>query len=262
MSDYGNLMGVQLPGALGDSSAYNIDGSCFVSHDVESLLCGKFVHIKSNHEGYKEVSDRFEKPNMIPYGVAFRSCYDAAPNGDGYMAYSSGDPINIASNGRAWVLTQTIQAAPMPLAEVYVTQDGMATQDTSAIEASGWTFTGGWEKFNGIFWIVEVQLKQGSTFLAFKGRKLVNGCVLEASLPSPQSNIKVIDITATVSPKDADNPIGEFSISDESIATIVESGDNEAMVIPTGKKAGKVYIHWGAKDGSGVQASIPFEFTA
>lgn len=260
MSDYGNLMGVALPGTLGDSSAYNIDGACYVSHEVETLLCGKIVTVKSNAGGYREISDKFNYGFEHPYGVALRSQYDAAVNGDGYMAYSSGDPVNVISHGRAWVLTQTIQEAPQPLSDVYVTTDGMASNLDSDKIAYGWTFTGGWQKFNGVFWIVEIQLKQSSAYLINRDVKLVNGCMLHLSKDSPQSNITVIDVTAQVSPADADNPIGKFSISDDSIANLVEAGDNEVMIVPKGVN-GRVHIHWEAQDGSGVQASVPFDFT-
>lgn len=260
MSDYGNIMGLSLPGALGDSSRYNIDGACYVSDDVESIICGKIITVKSNIGGYREISDRLPNVKAIPYGVVFRSAYDAAPNGDGYMSYSSGDPVSVVSHGRVWALTQKIQTAPTPLSEVFVTADGFASRDESDLEAYGWTFTGRHTKFNGVFWIVEIQVKQNSSHRIDLDRKLVNGCMLHLGKESPQRNNIVVDIEAQVSPKDADNPLGNWSVSDESIATIVDAGDNSAMIMPKGV-SGKVFIHWEAQDGSGVQASVPFEFT-
>lgn len=163
MSDYGNLMGAACPGTLADSSAYNIDGSCFVSPDTENILCGKFVRVLSNHGGYREITDKFPTKSAIPYGVALRSHYDARRNLDGYMSYFTGDPINVVSKGRVWVLSQKIDTAPQPFADVYVTIDGFASQDSTDHEVYGWNYTGGHAKYNGSFWIVEVQLKQSVT---------------------------------------------------------------------------------------------------
>lgn len=260
MSDYGNLMGKACPGTLGDSSLHNIDGACYVSDETENILCGKFVRVLSNDGGYREITDRFPNKAAIPYGVAFRSQYDARRNLDGYLSYFTGDPINVVNHGRVWVLTQKIDSAPQFGSEVYVTTDGFASQDKADFEIYGWTFTGGHAKFNGVFWIVEVQIARNVAFLIGNDRKLVNGCMLHPNKPSPQASNIVVDITAQVSPVDADNPLGNWSVSDDTIATVIDAGQNSIVLMPTGKP-GRVHVHWEAQDGSGVQASIPYDFT-
>lgn len=160
MADYGVLMGAQCPGCLGDSSVYNIDGACFVSEEAESIICGKIVTVKSIYDGqYKEITDRFTAKTLA-YGVAMRSHIETFVDDEGYMAYRSGDPINVISNGRAWVLTENINSQPTFGQPVKVGADGFANAE--GWEVAGWIYTGGWQKWNSLFYMVEIQINQSA----------------------------------------------------------------------------------------------------
>lgn len=260
MADYGNLMGAQCPGSLGDSSEYNIDGACFVADETESIICGKIVTVRGMYEGqYKEISDRFTAQSFA-YGVAMRSHMETFVDDEGYMAYRSGDPINVISHGRAWVLTENIDEQPTFGQPVRVGTDGFA--HAGGFEIPGWIYTGGWRKWNSLFYIVEIQIIQSAPFVYHSRDKLVNGCALLTDLPSPQDNIKLVKVTADVSPKDATNILGRFSLEGPDIATIIDNGDNTAQIIPKGGDlVGSVYVYWTANDLSGVQSMIKYEFT-
>ncbi|EKL2214135.1 hypothetical protein PQ125_002669 [Salmonella enterica] len=80
-------------------------------------------------------------------------------------------------------------------------------------------------------------------------------------MPSPQSNIQIINVSAEVSPADATNKLGHWTLDGDEVATIIDNGDNTARIVPKGDDiVGKVFINWTANDLSGVQAMIPFEF--
>ena len=267
MADYGNLMGVQCPGSLGDSSEYNIDGACFVSDETASVLCGKIVTVKSVYDGqYKEITDKFTARSLA-YGVAMRTNMQTFLDDEGYMAYPSGEPINVISHGRAWVLTETIDSQPTFGQPVKVGADGFA--NSQGQEISGWTYTGGWQKWNSLFYIVEVQILQDAPYIAAGGEKLVRGADIDLNLPSPQSNEKVIIATVDVAPADADDKTGTWSVDNateiadqEVIATVTPRDDSSCMLACKPGMSGEVFLNWTANDGSGVQASVPFVFTA
>lgn len=258
MSDYGAIIGVQCPGTLGDSSAYNIDGRCFVSSDSESILCGKFVTVKGIVEGYKEITDKFGV-GSVPYGVALRTHMNTFVDDEGYMAYESADPINVISHGRAWVLSQDIESSPTFGTLARCAKDGFAS--LTGEEIAGWHYTGGWQKFSDLFYIVEVQLIQSAPYI-FEGQKvLVNGAVLEANLPSPQAPNKVITITVDVSPKTATDKTGEWSVDEEG-CVISPISDTQAhlSVADSASEIPEVHVVWTANDGSKVAASLEYSF--
>lgn len=258
MADYGNLIGVAMPGTLGDTSEYNVDGACFVSDDSDSIICGKIVTVKSIYEGqYKEISDKFVNGVSMPYGVAMRTQVETFVDDGGYVAYQSGDAINVISHGRAWVLSQDIDSKPTFGAPVAHSLDGFAS--LSGQEIAGWIYTGGWRKWNSQFFIVEIQVIQSSPFFEIANRVKVNGAVLEANLPSPQAPNKVITITASVSPSDAYDKTGNWSV-DNSECSITPRDDNSAMLATKNGGPNEVRVTWEANDGSGVRAMIPFTF--
>lgn len=161
MADYSNVILQQCPGSIGDTSEYNIDGACFVSGSVASVVCGQIVAVKSVVDGYKEITNQI--PGGLAYGVALRSALVLGKNANGRRAYLSGEPISVVSHGRVWVLTNTIQSQPRPGSAVKTSASGIASNAGS--EIYGWTYTGGFIKWDETYWLVEVQIKQSSAFL-------------------------------------------------------------------------------------------------
>ncbi|AKJ73994.1 scaffolding protein SbcC-like protein [Salmonella phage 36] len=226
MADYANIIGVQAPGALGDSSLYNIDGCCFTADDHDGVLVGKIVTVKSVTDGYKEITDVFSA-NTLAYGVAFRTHINTNMDDEGYMIYLPGDPINVISKGRAWVLSQTVDMQPNFGDPVKVGADGFAVKD--GFEIAGWHYTGGWQKWNSLFYIVEIQINQSAPYIHAGERKLVRGAVLEPNLPSPQAPNKVVTITVEVAPKDADDKTGSWHVYNDQ-CEIIPISDTQARL--------------------------------
>lgn len=259
MADYGVLMGAQCPGCLGDSSVYNIDGACFVSEEAESIICGKIVTVKSIYDGqYKEISDRFTAKTLA-YGVAMRSHIETFVDDEGYMAYRSGDPINVISNGRAWVLSENINSQPTFGQPVKVGADGFASAD--GWEVAGWIYTGGWQKWNSLFYMVEIQINQSAPHIHAGERTLVNGAVLTTNLNSPQAPNKYVTVTVEVSPRSADDKTGTWHVDNDQ-CEILPLNDTQARLSTKNEGSNEVHVTWAANDGSGTQAMIPFTFLA
>lgn len=258
MADYANIIGVQAPGALGDSSLYNIDGCCFTADDHDGVLVGKIVTVKSVTDGYKEITDVFSA-NTLAYGVAFRTHINTNMDDEGYMVYLPGDPINVISKGRAWVLSQTVDMQPNFGDPVKVGVDGFAVKD--GFEIAGWHYTGGWQKWNSLFYIVEIQINQSAPYIVDGEKRLVNGAVLKPNLPSPQAPNKVITITVEVAPKDADDKTGSWYVDNEG-CTIVPISDTEAYlsVADSSSEISEAHVTWVANDGGGVQSMIEYSF--
>ncbi len=258
MSDYGNLMGAAMPGTLADSSEYNIDGCCFVSEDSESILCGKIVTVHTVYDGqYKEISDKFNPGKSIPYGVALRSHIETFVDDGGYMAYRSGDPVNVVSHGRVWVLSQDIDSQPEFGTPAAHSNDGFAS--ATGQEIAGWIYTGGWQKWNSQFYIVEIQIIQSAPYVEVAERVLVNGAVLTPNIPSPQAPNKVVTITVDVSPEDAHDKTGTWHVDNDQ-CQITPRDDNSAMLSVKNGGPNDVHVTWVANDGSGVQAMIEYTF--
>lgn len=259
MSDYGNLIGAAMPGTLADSSEYNVDGACFVSDEVESIICGKIVNVKAIYDGqYKEITDRFTAKTLA-YGVAMRSHIETFVDDEGYMAYQPGDPINIISNGRAWVLSENIDSQPTFGQPVKVGADGFANAE--GWEVAGWIYTGGWQKWNSLFYIVEIQINQNAPHIHAGERTLVNGAVLTTNLPSPQAPNKYVTVTVEVSPRNADDKTGSWHVDNDQ-CEIISLSDTQARLSTKNEGSNEVHVTWAANDGSGTQAMIPFTFLA
>lgn len=256
MADYANIIGVQAPGVLGDSSLYNIDGCCFTSDEHDGVLVGKIVTVKSITDGYKEISDVFSA-NTLAYGVAFRTHINTNMDDEGYMVYLPGDPINVISKGRAWVLSQTVNMQPNFGDPVKVGTDGFAVKD--GFEIAGWHYTGGWQKWNSLFYIVEIQINQSAPYIHAGERKLVRGAVLEPNLPSPQAPNKVVTITLTVAPVDADDKTGSWSVDNDQ-CEIIPISDTQASLSTKNDGPNDVHVTWVANDGGGTQAMIEYTF--
>lgn len=268
MSDYGGIIGQACPGALADSSTYNIDGACFAEWDNEFRIagmipCGVAVHVHRIIEGhYKEVSCKFANEDYdVAYGVAMRSQYLTTTNADGLLAYESGDPVNVITHGRAWLITHDIEQAPEFGSHVHLTPGGLAS--LRGFEVAGWCYTGGFCKLAANLKIVEVQISQSGAHMHRDKSIYVNGAVITANRESPQRYDQTVRFTVEVSPIDATNKAGEWTASSEFV-TINKIHDHSVEV--KGKDGsgfiGKFFVYWTATDGSGVQAMLPFEFSA
>lgn len=273
MADYGNVMGISCPGALGDSSEYNIDATCVVEeHDVEysvdsrnsvygEILCGKIVHVSRIVDGYKEISSSFEvrqnggsKVTDIAYGVAFSNPLATYRDPQGKLGYAPGEPISVVTHGRVWVLTE-LPTAPTPQSDVYVTERGYASNE-GQIEVWGWTFTGRYERYAEGYHIVEVQVKQSTGHMVQTHFKKVNGIKLTKS---SEGNLKYdtpIIVTAEVSPADATDKTGSWSLDDSQKGTLNTLNDAMVRFTPTKSFVGDVHINWEANDGSGVRGMV------
>lgn len=265
MSDYGGTIGSACPGALADSSTYNIDGACFVKWDNERIsgpiLCGQIVKVSGIFEGvYKEISSSFTNPDYdIAYGVALSNSIDTYVNDEGMRAYESASPISVVTHGRVWVLSEAIQSAPSPLAHVFISQSGFAALAGDE-EASGWRYTGGFMRWNERFYLVEIQLIQNGAHMHGEHSIYVNGAQISCNRTSPMRYDEKLRFTVDVSPKNATNKAGEWSASSTGIK-IEKIGDHVVDVTGLGGFIGKFYIYWTATDGSDVQAMLPFEYS-
>lgn len=270
MSDYGSTIGLALPGCLGDSGDYNIDGACFVEEfDNEynaavrargEVISGKIVNVVGIEDGYKKISCVFTDAGYdIAYGVVLRDSFGYKVDPTGLSGYNPGDVVSVVSHGRVWVLSTTIQSAPTPFSHVYVSPEGYA-MSSGDFEIYGWTFTGGYTKLSGNFHLVEVQVKQSTGHMRNLNKVKVNGIHLQKS---SEGNLKYnteIYITAEVSPKDATDKTGSWSVDDPGKGTIEQVHDQMIKFTPTRSFIGDVHITWVANDGSGVQGMVEITY--
>lgn len=272
MSDYGSTIGLALPGCLGDSGDYNIDGACFVEefeHEISMIgkasargevIAGKIVNVVGVEDGYKKISSVFTDAGYdIAYGVVLRDSFGYKVDPTGLSGYNPGDPVSIVTHGRVWVLTTTIQQAPTPFAHVYVTDEGYAAA-SGDFEIYGWSFTGGYTKLSGNFHLVEVQVKQSTGHMQNLNKVKVNGIHL---IKSSEGNLKYnteVYVTAEVSPKNATNKRGTWHLDDEGKGTIEEVNEQQIKFTPTRSFIGDVHITWVATDGSGVQGMVEITY--
>lgn len=267
MADYGNLLGMACPGSLGDSSLYNIDGRCFTASDHESgIIAGKVVTVKSTVDRYKEISDVFNVKTLA-YGVAFRSNFNTNVDDEGYQNYLPGDPISVVSNGRVWCLSQTMDQQPSFGQAVRVGPDGFLVK-SGGFEIGGWHYTGGWQKWNGLFYIVEVQVIQSAPYIIESESVYVTSAAITADPASPQPNNAPVQLSVVVAPGNADDKSGKWSlqashgVDPSTIATIQEDGHGVATLTPKGGSAvGSVFVYWEANDRGGYHTMSEFEFT-
>lgn len=260
MSDYGSLINPAMPGILSDTGDYNIDGTCFVSDTDKFAVCGKIAWAKFIPDGqYKEISTAFDGIYHIPYGVVARSQYDCDVDKYGLSGYKPGEPVSLVTHGRVWVISQNIDQPPVFGSPVHVARDGTASK--GGTQVNGWVYTGGWEKWNGNYFIVEIQLKQNSAHVSDVHGIQVNGAVITANLPSPQTYNKIITFTVDVSPEDATDKSGTWHVANpEHVEIMAHPTDNSVMV--KGKDyVGDFHVIWVANDGSGVQAAMEFQYS-
>lgn len=259
MSDYGVLPGVSLPGCLVDTTRYNIDG-CTVCKD-ETLLIGKVVFVSSVELGYKMVSSRFDEPAK-PMGVTIRSqVVTSKDEVNGYAAYRNGDPVNVVTRGKVWVLTEDIQQAPSFNKKVYVADDGFVSESNGQI-SDGWVFTGDFMKFDNQFNIVGVSIGAPKR----EHKILLTSAIIESDIDEriPQPNNKPIQLRVTVAPRNATDKTGYWTCWEDEARTSqthnIADVDDNGLVTPTGTGVGVVFVNWNANDSSGTQDTYRIEF--
>lgn len=165
MSDYGVLCGVTEPGCLVDSTRYNIDGTWVCKPD--SILIGKAVCFAGFDGAYKMLSDDFnDTAGAVAVGIALRTneCLNIDEQ-TGYMVYRSGDPVNVVTRGKVWVLSEEIVSRPEFGSKVSVLSDGFIS-DAGEFVVDGWGFTGDFIKYDNQFNLVGVNLKRPGRLVA------------------------------------------------------------------------------------------------
>lgn len=165
MSDYGVLWGTTEPGCLIDSTRYNIDGTGVCKSD--SILIGKAVCFAGFDGVYKMLSDDFSNTaEAVTVGVALRT--NDCLNIDepmGYMAYRSGDSVNVVTRGKVWALSEEIVSRPEFGSKVSVLSDGFIS-DAGEFVVDGWEFTGDFIKYDNQFNLVGINLKKPGKLIA------------------------------------------------------------------------------------------------
>lgn len=165
MSDYGVLWGATEPGCLIDSTRYNIDGTGVCKSD--SILIGKAVCFAGFDGVYKMLSDDFSNTaEAVAVGVALRTndCL-TIDEPMGYMAYRSGDSVNVVTRGKVWALSEEIVSRPEFGSKVSVLSDGFIS-DAGELVVDGWEFTGDFIKYDNQFNLVGVSLKRPGRLVA------------------------------------------------------------------------------------------------
>lgn len=165
MSDYGVLWGATDPGCLIDSTRYNIDGTGICKSD--SILIGKAVCFAGFDGVYKMLSDDFgDTAEAVAVGVALRTndCL-TIDEPMGYMAYRSGDSVNVVTRGKVWALSEEIVSRPEFGSKVSVLSDGFIS-DAGEFVVDGWEFTGDFIKYDNQFNLVGVNLKKPGKLIA------------------------------------------------------------------------------------------------
>lgn len=165
MSDYGVLWGATKPGCLIDSTRYNIDGTGVCKSD--SILIGKAVCFAGFDGVYKMLSDDFgDTAEAVAVGVALRTndCL-TIDEPMGYMAYRSGDSVNVVTRGKVWALSEGIVSRPEFGSKVSVLSDGFIS-DAGGFVVDGWEFTGDFIKYDNQFNLVGVSLKRPGRLVA------------------------------------------------------------------------------------------------
>ena len=282
MCDYGSLMGCAVPGGLGDSGDYNIDGRCFtenfehelLSDDAErqqavdgEIACGKIVCVNRIVDGYKEISCVFNTTYDVPYGVAMYSPLATIHSVGAYdyelPHYMPDEPINVITHGRAWVLTDTIEQAPKFGSTVYVSQTGFA-QSAGNRSISGWTFTGGFLKYTNVYSLVEVNIEQSAGHLHVDNSIPVNGIHVTRAPAFPRITANTeVNIGIQVSPPNATNKNIVWHIAEgEAAGSIQKTSDTAYKFTPSRGYVGNVHLIAEAADGSGVRGMTDWTYTA
>ncbi|HHU2622064.1 hypothetical protein [Escherichia phage AV105] len=257
MSDYSVVMGKSLPGCLVDTTRYNIDGCCVCTD--ESILVGKAVFITKNENGYKMITTN-KTGDSVLMGVSIRSQIVTSMNEeDGYTDYKEGDPISVATMGKVWALTESIDSAPKPGDKVYVDNDGFIATVGDNL-ADGWSFTGDFEKLDETFNIVGVYVRRKIVHI----HKLTAAIIEDTEGNKPDGNRfnnSPVTLKVTVEPDWATDKSGrwEISIGSEHASLEEIEGGSKAKITPNGT-TGEVYINWTSNDGSGVADTFRINF--
>lgn len=138
-----------LPGTLGDTSLYNIDGTCAAGGDIP---VGVAVSVTDVDEmGHKGVA--VTAASTVPYGVAYHS-HAYCPTG----TYAEGDEVNVMTHGRIWMITDDTSSPAFGTAVKVVAGTGHAA--AAGTLATSWTYTGEFEKTKAGVNLVKVQILQ------------------------------------------------------------------------------------------------------
>lgn len=154
-------------GMLGDTSLYNVDGTCCAG--VDKLKVGVIVALDPAQkvvDGHKVVTDTIDvaaaNPNLI--GATLMS-HAYSPDG----TYDEGSAVNVVTHGRMWVLcaknlTDAQKAFNM---QVHVTNKGIVANPGSGVLPTVYTTTGEWLKTDDpTYDIIKVQITQAQFQLA------------------------------------------------------------------------------------------------
>lgn len=139
-------------GMVGDTSLYNIDGTCVtksgftkgVGFAVGIEKGADTVGAAASVDGYKVLT----LPALDNvYGVLVRSHYESPRGVYGGAAASQFDYdiANVMTHGRIWMVTG-LTTAPVAGSAVTLGSDGSATSGGTI--TTGWTFTGGYQAIN------------------------------------------------------------------------------------------------------------------
>jgi hypothetical protein len=260
MSDYGSLLGVALPGTLGDTGDHNFDGSCVVSPATAHILSGKIVWGHYDQEsGYVIVSDQFDG-SKAPCGVTVRSQYCTETDERGMSATMKDEPVSILTHGRIWVLTKDIDSPATHSQLVHVNHEGFASR--TGWPVSGWHYTGGWHKLNNLYNICEIQVLQNMAHLddEIEQGTPVSEASISTDIQSPARAGTNVLFTVSVEPGDATNKRGSWSLDKPEAGMLVPNGNDGDKVVFAGNYTGTITVNWVADDGSGVTAFKEFTF--
>lgn len=274
---YGSLKYEAVPGGLGDSGDYNIDGRCFTEnfdHEFKrstdgEIACGKIVNVVNIVDGYKEISSIFDQQTRydVPYGVAMHSplatvhatgLYDSE-----LLHYPPDEPISVITHGRAWVLTDTMTQAPRFGSRVYVSQFGLA-QNNGPRHIAGWYFTGAFVKFSNVYNLAEIHIEQSAGHLDESNHVAVNGIHVARTPTAATVAVNTdVQLTVQVSPANATDKTVTWHVNEgDTAGTVEQLGDHLYKFVPTRGYVGDVHLICEANDGSGVRGMTEWVYTA
>lgn len=113
------------------------------------------------------LSDDFsDTAEAVAVGVALRTndCL-TIDEPMGYMAYRSGDSVNVVTRGKVWALSEEIVSRPEFGSKVSVLSDGFIS-DAGDFVVDGWEFAGDFIKYDNQFNLVGVNLKKPGKLIA------------------------------------------------------------------------------------------------
>lgn len=259
MSDYGSLINPAMPGVIADTGDYNVDGSCFNGAN-KIATCGKFAWCNFVQDGqYKEIFTEFSQMAHVPHGIVLRSQYCTNVDTNVLIGYAPGEPVNLLTHGRAWVLSQNIDTPPEPYSQVHFSMNGMASKGGSI--AAGWLYTGGWMKWDSQHFIVEVQVIQSGAHLVPTVPELVASAKIKPSHNSPAPRGTQVTFDIEVLPESAKDKTGTWLYNDHAGRITGIGAPNGGFKLIPGTFTGTTTIQWVSNDGSNVKAEIEFTWS-